>query len=49
MVRHIARLCDGRVWLEAARGGGTRVVLELRVADVVARINEPAPRTPEVV
>ncbi len=29
VVRHIAVACKGRVWIEEARGGGTRVVLEL--------------------
>jgi len=29
VVRHIALVCRGRVWLEEAAGGGTRAVLEL--------------------
>jgi signal transduction histidine kinase len=33
VVHHIARVSEGRVWLEDAEGGGTRAVLELRSAE----------------
>jgi hypothetical protein len=33
VVRHIARVCRGKVWLEEAAGGGTRAVLELEAPE----------------
>ena len=33
VVRQIVRACDGKVWIEGAEGGGTRVVIELRASD----------------
>ena len=39
VVRQIATACNGRVWLEATEGGGTRAVLELPAA---THAREPA-------
>jgi signal transduction histidine kinase len=44
VVRQIAQACKGRVWLDAARARGTRVVLELQAAPAM----EPFVATPEV-
>jgi signal transduction histidine kinase len=34
VVRHIAEVCGGRVWLDESSGGGTRAVLELPSAEL---------------
>jgi signal transduction histidine kinase len=41
VVRHIAQVCGGRVWLDESPGRGTRVVLELPIAGL------PEPIVPE--
>ena len=41
VVRHIAQVCGGRVWLDESPGRGTRVVLELPIAEL------PEPIVPE--
>ena len=38
VVRHIVQVCGGRVWLDESPRGGTRVVLELPVAELPASI-----------
>ena len=45
VVRHIVQVCNGRVWLDESAARGTRVFIELPVAELL----EPAPRERELV
>jgi signal transduction histidine kinase len=38
VVRHIAQVCGGRVWLDGSPASGTRVILELPIAELLEPI-----------
>jgi len=45
VVRHIVQVCNGRVWLDDSPSPGTRVILELPIAELL----EPVARERELV
>jgi len=42
VVRQIADACQGKAWIEAAPGGGTRIIVELRGIVATASLSAPA-------